>query len=223
MSSAYIKLLNSLVPITPSSGYSNIYIDSSDNHLKRKKDNGDIVDYDTNTSTEAIQDLVGAMVTDTTTIDLTYDDPNGLITADIQPSSINDTHVDKISPTKIQDDFRQTIENSITTINNVSTLIYSENITQDSSILYNVEIVGRRTGGAAGNPGDACIFKRDFRLKSIALTNTIHNVQSTYTSRDNSNFKITITMNVNTLEIYTVGDVDNTIKWNLILNKTINK
>lgn len=44
--------------------------------------------------TERAQDAVGAMVTDTATIDLTYTDGTPALTADVRTDSINDTHID---------------------------------------------------------------------------------------------------------------------------------
>ncbi len=91
---ANIKIKTGVAPGTPNSGYSNIYVDV-DGHLKKKNSDGSVTDYDAVT-TEGIEDIVGATLTDTATVNLTYNDGANQITADVIQAGIDHTQIANI-------------------------------------------------------------------------------------------------------------------------------
>lgn len=131
----------------------------------------------------------------------------------ITPGSITDVDVDKISPYKIEDAQNKTYEDSILTTNNVATTIVSVDCSIDSCILMESKIVARRIDGLAGNIGDSATFIRTFRVKSAGGIVTICDLQSDYTSKDNSNVNISIQALGTAVVIKVIGDTDNNIKW----------
>lgn len=76
---------------TPASGKSTIIID--DKQLKTKHSDGTVKTYSTGVTAEDVQDIVGGMLLDTSTIDLNYDDPNAQISATVKDSSITNTKI----------------------------------------------------------------------------------------------------------------------------------
>lgn len=174
------------------------------------------------TSISAIEDTVGAMFIDTSTIDFTFNTVSNQISAIIQPSSITDTQINKISPTKIEDAYNKTHESTVNTTNSTVTDIYSLNLTTDCSILAETKIVGRRTGGTSGTAGDAATFIRSFRIKSIGGVITIHDVQSDYTSRDNASWTVLFQVIGASVVFRVRGAANNNIQWIMNLTTGIN-
>lgn len=169
-----------------------------------------------------LENLVGSMMTDSPTIDFTYNSTNETIKADIVANSIDDTKVNKISPVKIEDAQNKNYENSILTTNNVATNLFSLNVATDCSMLLEAKIVARRVGGTAGTPGDCATFKRSLRVKCISGLVTIHDLQSDYTSKDNHNVNVTFQVSGADVVIKAKGDTNNNIKWILNLVTSVN-
>lgn len=87
-----IEVQNSPFPSEiPSTGSSFITVDGD--QLKTKHSDGSIKVYSTGITQEEVRDIVGVMVTDTTTIDLTYDDVNDQITAQVKDNSIDNSKI----------------------------------------------------------------------------------------------------------------------------------
>lgn len=68
---------------TPSAGKLAIFVDSSTNTPRLKDDTGTVFDFSV-VNTEQVQDIVGGMMTDGTTVNFTYDDGAGTVTAEVQ-------------------------------------------------------------------------------------------------------------------------------------------
>jgi hypothetical protein len=78
-------------PSTPGSGYGRLYV-KSDGHIYFKNDGGTEVDLSaggTSYTDEQAQDAVGTILTDTPTIDFTYDDAGNAIKADVKAASLD--------------------------------------------------------------------------------------------------------------------------------------
>jgi hypothetical protein len=219
--SSSIKIKTSEAPQQPSTGYSRIYVDEVDGHLKRKRDDGVVLDYDIASVPENIEDIIGAMVTDTSTINLTYDDPSGTLSADVNPNSITDNLISDVSPTKLQDSLFSYKRYTINTNTNVSTLIRAESLLSDGVYLFECKITAFRFSGL-GNPGDSATFIRTFRIKVISGLLTIHNTQSDYTSRDVSAYNVNFQILGSDLNVNVVGVTGVNIRWNLELSLTKN-
>lgn len=219
--SSSIKIKTSESPQQPSTGYSRIYVDEVDGHLKRKRDDGIVLDYDIASVPENIEDIIGAMVTDTSTINLTYSDPSGTLSADVNTNSINDTHISNVSPIKLQDSLFSYKRYTVNTNTNTATLIRSESLLMDGVYLFECKISAFRFGGS-GSVGDSAIFIRTFRVKVTSGLLTIHNQQSDYTSRDVNQYNVNFQVSGSNLDINVVGVIGVNIRWNLELSLTKN-
>lgn len=209
----------SLIP-TPPTGKASLFFDNLDNALKLRLDDGSIVAL--GVSEEYIQDIIGTMFTDSAAIDATYNDAGNVISVDIKPNIITDYYVDKISPTKIIDAQNGRYEASVITNNNSPTTILSIDCALDGMWLVEARLTGRRIGGLSGSPGDGCVFKRSFRVRSISSSVTVHDIQSDYTSRDNPLMNVQVSVNSTYVTIKVVGVNNNNIKWNLDVLTNVN-
>lgn len=72
---------------TPSTGKATIFLDSADATFKWKDDAGVVHNF--SPAVEDVQDIVGAMSTDSATIDFVYDDIGGTLTASVKTGSIS--------------------------------------------------------------------------------------------------------------------------------------
>lgn len=169
-----------------------------------------------------IEDSVGDMFVDTSTVDFSYNTLTNEISAIVPANSITDTQVNKISLTKIEDNQNKNYESSILTTNNIVTDILSVNVTSDCSIFMEAKIIGRRTGGSSGSAGDAATFKRSFRVKCIGGVVSIHDIQSDYTSRDNATWNVSFQAVGSNVFLKVKGASNNNIQWILNLITSIN-
>lgn len=206
---------------TPPSGRASLYYDDSDKALKMKLDTGEIIAL--GVSEEYICDLVGALLADSETLDVIYDDPNNILTINLKESSITDLYIDKISPTKIVDNQNGRYESSIITSGAMPTDIYSLDCSADGCWMVELKITARRLGGTLGNPGDGATFKRTFRVKSIGSSVTIHDLQSDYTSRDHPSMNVLVMTNSTNALIKVIGVANNNFRWNADIFTSINK
>lgn len=205
---------------TPPSGRASLYYDDSDNGLKMKLPNGDVLAL--GVTEEYIRDLVGGLIQETGAISINYDDDNDVLFIDIKPGIINDSYVDKISPTKIIDEQNGRAKSTIITNDDSSMSIHSLDCSEDGCWMVELKITCRRLGGLAGSAGDGATFKRTFRIKSIGSSVTIHDLQSDYTSRDNRNMNVLINVSSTNVLIKVKGINDNNLKWNADIISSIN-
>lgn len=91
----------------------------------------------------------------------------------------------------------------------------------NSSMLLEVRVVGRRTGGSSGAAGDAAHYIRTARLKNVAGTVTLHNLQSDYTSEDQTGWNGTITVTGTNALVRVTGAANNNITWEVTVLKMI--
>lgn len=208
------------IPIPPT-GKASLYFDDSDNSLKLKLDTGMIVAL--GVTEEYIQDIMGGMMLGSPAIDVVYDDLGNTISISLKPSIIDDTYVDKISPTKIIDTQNGRDEATLITNNAVPSTIYSLDCSTDGCWMIELRVTSRRLGGLAGSPGDGATFKRTFRIKSIGSSVTIHDLQADYTSRDNPLMNVTLNLNSTNVEVKVTGVTNNNLKWNADIISSINK
>lgn len=205
---------------TPPTGRASLFYDDSDNALKMKLPNGDVLAL--GVTEEYIRDLVGALIQETGAISVNYDDSNDVLFIDIKPGIINDFYVDKISPTKIIDDQNGRAKATIITNDDSIMSIHSLDCSHDGSWMIELRITCRRLGGMAGSPGDGATFKRTFRIKSIGSSVTVHDLQSDYTSRDNPHMNVLVSVSSTNVLIKVKGITDNNLKWNADIVSSIN-
>lgn len=205
---------------TPPIGRASLFYDDSDNSLKMKLPTGDTLAL--GVTEEYIQDIVGGLFEDSTSINVSYDDNGNAVSLEINPNVINDYYVDKISPTKITDSQNGRFQGSITTNNGSYSPIYSLDCSVDGSWLVELKITSRRLSGTTGNDGDGATFRRTFRVKSINSFVSVHDVQSDYTSRDNPLMNVAISVSSTNVIISVRGVNNNNFKWNADIMSSIN-
>jgi len=207
------------IPIPPT-GKASLYFDDSDNSLKMKVDTGDVIAL--GVTEEYIMDLVAALITDSGSLDVVYDDLGNTLSINLKPSIIDDTYVDKISPTKIIDAQNGRTQASVITNTIAPTTITSLDCSINGSWMVELRITARRLGGLAGNPGDGATFKRTFRIKSIGSSVTVHDFQADYTSRDAASMNVTVSVVSTDVVVKVTGAINNNLKWNADIVSSIN-
>jgi hypothetical protein len=80
-------------------------------------------------------------------------------------------------------------------------------------MLIEVRMIGRRTSGSAGAAGDAAHYIRTARLKNVAGTVTLHNLQSDYTSEDQASWNGTLDVSGTTVRARVNGAANNNVTW----------
>lgn len=210
----------SAVPVPPA-GKASLFYDHTDNALKMKLPSGDTLAL--GVTEEYIQDLVGDMLTDSSSLSSSYDDATATLSIDLKPGIINDSHIDKISPTKINDAQNGRFETSIITNNSSPVSAFSMACAEEGCWMVELKVTARRLGGLAGSPGDGASFKRSFRVKSVGSSVTLHDMQSDYTSRDDSRMNVAVTVSSTDVVVNVVGVEQNNIKWNIDVLSSVNK
>jgi phage-related tail fiber protein len=74
-------------PPTPPTGYATLYFDGS--NWKFVRDTGAVFTFSTGITAEEVQDIVGAFFTDSSTINVTYNDAGDVISADVVASAVD--------------------------------------------------------------------------------------------------------------------------------------
>jgi hypothetical protein len=113
-------------------------------------------------------------------------------------------------------EYQATVNTTNATVTTLATLAASANKT----MLVEAKIIGSRTGGTAGATGDSATYIRTARIKNIAGTITIHNLQSDYTSEDQVAWNATIEIVGGAAVISVSGAANNNVTWNAVI-KTI--
>jgi hypothetical protein len=86
-------------------------------------------------------------------------------------------------------------------------------IPTNSAVMITAHIVGRRTGGTAGNPQDSAVYIRTARFKNVAGTVTIHNLQSDYTSEDVNQWNATLQVSGTNALVLVQGQTNYNVTW----------
>jgi hypothetical protein len=89
-----ILITGQTTPPAPSAGKLRFYVDSSDNILKSIDSSSVVVNY--NVTNETIQDVLGSTMTDSATIEWTYNDIANTMVADLVPGGISHTILSNI-------------------------------------------------------------------------------------------------------------------------------
>lgn len=112
---------------------------------------------------------------------------------------------------------------TVNTTDATLTTLASVAIPADSSVLLEVRVVGRRTGGAAGSAGDACCYVRTARFKNVTGTVTLHTLQSDYTSEDQAGWGVALTSSGTNALVRVTGAANNNITWEATILKMVNE
>ncbi len=104
-----------------------------------------------------------------------------------------------------------------TTDDTPTTLASLPTSTGDAGLLK-LKLAAKRTGGTSGSAGDGAAYELSFRVKNVAGTLTISDLQSDYTSEDQVGWSITPTVNSTAIDLVIVGAIDNNISWSAELN-----
>jgi len=110
---------------------------------------------------------------------------------------------------------------TVNTTNATVTTLATVATTTNTSMLIEAKIVGVRTGGTAGSAGDSVSYIRTARVKNIAGTVTIQNLQSDYTSEDQPAMNGTITVSGTNILVQVQGAANNNVTWKALITKII--
>jgi hypothetical protein len=110
---------------------------------------------------------------------------------------------------------------SVSTTDATLTTIATVVIPSNSAVMIKAKIIGKRTGGTAGSPFDGAVYERTARFKNIEGTVTKHNLQSDYTSEDQSVFNGTISVLGTDAAIQVRGAANNNMDWSVTYEVSI--
>lgn len=102
---------------------------------------------------------------------------------------------------------------TVATTNATVTTLATVAIPSNSSVKIEATILGRRTGGTSGAAQDAAVYVRTLRLKNVAGTVTGFNLQSDYTSEDQTTWNGTITVSGTNALVQVTGAANNNVTW----------
>lgn len=205
---------------TPPQGRASLYFDDSDNSLKIKLDTSEVIAL--GVSEAYIEEISTRLLVDSDSLSVNRDGQGDITSIELAPGIISDFYVDKISPVKILDNQNGRYQNNIITNTHLPQNIFLMDCSMDGTWIVELKVTARRLGGLAGSPGDGATFIRTFRVKSINSSVTIHDLQSDYTSRDNTEVNLTVSVNSTNIIITVIGAVNNNLKWNADIITSIN-
>jgi hypothetical protein len=103
---------------------------------------------------------------------------------------------------------------TVTTTNATVTTIASVPIPVNRSVVVDITVVGRRTGGSAGTTGDSAGYRRVGTYKNIAGTVTIVGaLASPLTAEDQAGWNCTIATATASVDITVAGAANNDVTW----------
>lgn len=101
----------------------------------------------------------------------------------------------------------------VTTTNATVTSLATLAIPDNSAVLLEARIIGRRTGGLAGTSGDAAVYVRTARFKNVGGVVTRLDLQTDYTSEDQTSWNGTLVVSGTSAVVQVKGALDNTVDW----------
>jgi len=113
-------------------------------------------------------------------------------------------------------------QSSVTTTDATQTTAATIAIPTDTTVLLEVNVVGRRTAGSAGTAGDSAAYVRTARFKNIGGTVTMLTLQSDYTSEDQAGWNCTLDANTTNARVRVTGAANNTVLWEVTSFRMLN-
>ena len=99
---------------------------------------------------------------------------------------------------------------TVSTTDATTTVLQTIAIPTDMVVHIKTTILGKRTGGTAG---DCSVYVREARYKNVAGTVTIHDLQSSYTSEDQIGWAGTLDVNTTNGRVTVKGAANNDVTW----------
>lgn len=110
----------------------------------------------------------------------------------------------------------EVLQNSVSTSDATNTEIWSIPVILNSCALVKVFVQALRTGGSGGSAGDTGIWEKTFKVKNIANVVTIVDIQSDYTSEDQTIWDVIPQVSGTNLSLKVKGSVNNNVIWNSV-------
>lgn len=104
-------------------------------------------------------------------------------------------------------------QSTVNTTDATATEIASIPVPNNSSLLLEIRVIGRRTGGTGGSTGDSAHYIRTARYKNISGAVSVHSVQSDYTSEDQAGWGIILGVNGSNARVQVTGAANNNVTW----------
>lgn len=118
--------------------------------------------------------------------------------------------------------FKTITSATVNTTNSTPVVMYSIPVPTDTTMLVEIRIIGRRTGGSAGTVGDSATYMRYVKVKNVAGTLTMGTINSVYTYEDQVIWDATLIISGTDLNIQIIGATNNNITWNGVITTTSN-
>ena len=110
---------------------------------------------------------------------------------------------------------KELLQDSIQTSDDSPTQAQTISIPTNSVMVLETKVLGVRTDGLAGTVGDSASYHRIVRLKNIAGTLTMYNLQTIYTSEDQPAWNATFLLKGTDVQVMVLGSANNTVSWNI--------
>lgn len=112
------------------------------------------------------------------------------------------------------DPIEQTIQNRLTTTNDVFTTIATIAIPASTTVAITTRVIGRRTGGSSGTAEDGAFFKRTATFKNVGGTATqIQSTASEVTQKDQTSFNFQFAISSGNVLLQVKGNTNNNLTW----------
>lgn len=103
---------------------------------------------------------------------------------------------------------------SIQTTDATPVMIGSLPVTANQTFIFYGSFIARKLSGAgSGSVGDVDVFSRKVIAKDISGTLTIADITTPDTYKENLSWDFSAVVNVNEIELYVTGDLNNTVNW----------
>ena len=109
---------------------------------------------------------------------------------------------------------------AVATTNATVTTIATIATTSNSVMILEAKITGLRTGGSSGSAGDCATYIRTVRVKNVAGTVTLPNLQSDFTSEDQPSWDGTFSVSGTNVIITVKGASNNNVSWKALVTVT---
>lgn len=107
------------------------------------------------------------------------------------------------------------VQDEVGTTNGSDVIAHSLGIPEDSVVMWEVDVLARRTGGSGGSVGDCGAFKRTGKFKNVGGVVTLDKVQTDFTSSDQGSWKVSFDVTGGNGEVVIRGAVNNNITWTI--------
>lgn len=109
--------------------------------------------------------------------------------------------------------YENALSSPIQTTDATVTALHTLAIATSSTVLIEIRVVARRTGGASGASGDGLVYSGAVKAKNIAGTVTLGTLQDGYSSKEQAGWAVTVVVSSTDVVIKGTGAAANNVDW----------